>query len=585
MQKLGLLMLLAGMLLLAPAFVVAQEAAEPQQPGAEHLDEAMRLRVAADDIRDLYRVIEELETAVEEGLTVEDTQFAEQMLSTALMERASMLAGALDNPQLPAAQKRRVRRSAESDLRRVLAYDNPPAKARLLLAELLAEPDGDRHEARRQLNAYLESEELPDEERAEVLMMRGRVQSSFEKALADFDAAIKLAPDEVEYQLTRVLLLRAQKRWDDALESIEAILADQEASAVALMVKGEILREQKKYDEALAVFARVHELAPEELSPLQHRGEIYRELQEYDKAIAEFSAILEQKPDALLPRIHRAEAHQRAEQTEQALDDVNWLLEQRADFIPAVRLKAEILAQTNKLQQAIDELKTFSGKGPQTAELSLQLALYHLIAKQPAQAIEAYSQALIVDPDNFMALRGRGDAYLNVGDHPAALADFERALAVNADDPELLNNLAWLLATSPEEDVRDGARAIQLATKASEATNYEQAHVLSTLAAAYAETGDFEEAQKWSQKAVDMNDATHGPQLAEELESYKQQKPWRERQNVGGQDATPPAADTPDDAGAPDDAEKTGNPETPDDQAEPNDQAEPDEQAPVAETD
>ena len=304
MMKLGMLPVVAAALLFGPASVLAEEVAsdppqldtqqsdaeapdaeqpdaeqpdaeqrDSEQPGIAHLDEAMRLRVTADDIRDLYGVIDELEKAVEAGLSVDDAEFAEQMLSTALMERASMLARALDNPRLPEVQKQRVRRSAESDLRRVLAYDDPPAKARLMLAELLAQPDGDRHEARRQLDAYLQADDLPDDQRAEALMMRGRVQTSFEKALADFDQAIQLAPDELEYKLTRVLLLRAQKRWDEALESLEAVLAEQDEPAVALMVKGEILREQEKLQEALDVFQKVHELEPDELSPLQHRGE------------------------------------------------------------------------------------------------------------------------------------------------------------------------------------------------------------------------------------------------------------------------------------------------------------------------
>ena len=62
-------------------------------------------------------------------------------------------------------------------------------------------------------------------------------------------------------------------------------------------------------------------------------------------------------------------------------------------------------------------------------------------------------------------------------------------------DEGLLNNLAWVLATSPDDKLRDGKRAIELATKAAEVSNYETPHVLSTLAAAYAETGDFEKAK------------------------------------------------------------------------------------------
>ena len=48
-----------------------------------------------------------------------------------------------------------------------------------------------------------------------------------------------------------------------------------------------------------------------------------------------------------------------------------------------------------------------------------------------------------------------------------------------------------MLATSPDAKLRNGRRAIELATRACELTKYKAAYILSTLAAAYAETGDF----------------------------------------------------------------------------------------------
>src|SRR5882757_9568678 len=94
---------------------------------------------------------------------------------------------------------------------------------------------------------------------------------------------------------------------------------------------------------------------------------------------------------------------------------------------------------------------------------------------------------------------------MNIGKHAEAIADFERALALKKDDESLLNNYAWVLATSPDEKLRDGPRALKFATKAAEGTKYETPHILSTLAAAYAETGDYENAAKWSQKAVELS--------------------------------------------------------------------------------
>ncbi len=84
-------------------------------------------------------------------------------------------------------------------------------------------------------------------------------------------------------------------------------------------------------------------------------------------------------------------------------------------------------------------------------------------------------------------------------------------------------------------DLRDGKKALELALKACEATDYKQAHILSTLAAAYAETGDFEKAREWSKKTVELATEEDNPQLdqlKQELESYQKDKPWREEQKT-----------------------------------------------------
>ena len=157
------------------------------------------------------------------------------------------------------------------------------------------------------------------------------------------------------------------------------------------------------------------------------------------------------------------------------------------------------------------------------------------------------------------ALRGRGDARLSTGEHKEAVADYEEALKLGYEtrklqeeesmelipiDDGVLNNLAWVLATSPKDDVRDGDRAIELATEAAEITEFKQAHILSTLASGYAESGDFEKAIEWIEKAIEVNrqvgeeavnkSATDEQKasLQKEFESYKEGKPWRELQDV-----------------------------------------------------
>jgi len=112
-------------------------------------------------------------------------------------------------------------------------------------------------------------------------------------------------------------------------------------------------------------------------------------------------------------------------------------------------------------------------------------------------------------------------------------------------DSGVLNNFAWVLATSTEDGIRDGKRALEMGLKACELTEYQQAHILSTLAAAYAESGDFDNAVKWSQKSVELGDPDIQEQLQQELESYRQKKPWREKKEEPVHAPDPPPADAP----------------------------------------
>jgi len=504
--------------------------------GQEDLDEALRVKVTAENLRDLNEVIELLESAIEKGLDVENSDFAEQLLVESLMERAAQLTAVVQSvpgQRLVDPQMQRVRGLAVSDLRRVMEYDIAPPQSKLLLAQLLSLPGGDRDEALKILDDLFDDEglaALPAKIRAEAFLLRATLHKDPEKALADFNAAVELEPNEEQHRLARADFYRQQKKFDEAIADIDAVLEKNPDQAAGYLIKAQLQREQEKLDDALASLDKASELAPSSPAPYQQRGEIYRLQENYEKAIEQFNKVLEMQPGLLLAMIHRAEAYLASEQYDLALADAERVLKDNPGLTVAHSLKAQALASQDKLPEAIEEMKKLAEAEPEQLEFRMQLALYYLVDKQTPQAIEAYGEILKRDPENFAALRGRADAYLNIGEHAAAVADFEKAVAVDGEDSGVLNNFAWVLATSPDDEVRDGKRAIELATKACELTEYKASHILSTLAAAYAETGDFETARKWSQKAVDMKEPEHLAQLEKELESYKQEKPWRERQ-------------------------------------------------------
>jgi len=113
-----------------------------------------------------------------------------------------------------------------------------------------------------------------------------------------------------------------------------------------------------------------------------------------------------------------------------------------------------------------------------------------------------------------------------------AIMHYRKALAINPNQPAVLNNLAWLLSTLPDDSLRNGKEAVELAEKANALIGGENVTILGTLAAAYAEANRFDDAIATAQKAIQLAEATNQKELAEKnaklLKLYSELKPYRE---------------------------------------------------------
>lgn len=95
-----------------------------------------------------------------------------------------------------------------------------------------------------------------------------------------------------------------------------------------------------------------------------------------------------------------------------------------------------------------------------------------------------------------------------------AMALWREAVALQPQQPEVLNNMAWVLATCSDDTIRDGAEAVRCAEQSCSLTGYKQSLNISTLAAAYAEAGRFPEAIKTAQTALQMQTESGQTQFA-----------------------------------------------------------------------
>jgi tetratricopeptide (TPR) repeat protein len=134
--------------------------------------------------------------------------------------------------------------------------------------------------------------------------------------------------------------------------------------------------------------------------------------------------------------------------------------------------------------------------------------LGNVFAKQglPDEAVGYYRRALAISPACAMATFNLANTLEKEGRFAEAIAAYQEGLKHNPDAPQMLNNLAWRLATCPDSKCRNGSQAVILATSACERTQYQEPVFIGTLAAAAAEAGQFYSAMIYAKMAMQVAD-------------------------------------------------------------------------------
>ena len=126
------------------------------------------------------------------------------------------------------------------------------------------------------------------------------------------------------------------------------------------------------------------------------------------------------------------------------------------------------------------------------------------------------------------------------------LAQLNEAIQLQPDDVQMLWQTAWILATSPDPSVRDGARAVELATRAIQLSGGQEVRAFDALAAALAETGEFSAAVDAAERASTMALVRNDDALADAIEQrtrlYRQGLPYRQPASTRSRQHAPPAA-------------------------------------------
>jgi tetratricopeptide (TPR) repeat protein len=185
-----------------------------------------------------------------------------------------------------------------------------------------------------------------------------------------------------------------------------------------------------------------------------------------------------------------------------------------------------------KLDEAITLLRSAADLRPDNSPAHENLAKALLQKGQIADALVHYRKLLELQPDNMEVHNIVGTVLVQQGRVKEGAEEWQKVLSVDADNGNAMSNLAWVLATSPDESIRNGAEAVQLAERAINISGGRIPILFRTLAAAYAENGRFSDAIETAQRGIQIANSQGNTGLANELQAhiglYQTQQPLRD---------------------------------------------------------
>jgi tetratricopeptide (TPR) repeat protein len=328
------------------------------------------------------------------------------------------------------------------------------------------------------------------------------------------------------------LALAEKGRMREAIGEYQRAIEAKPDFAMAHDNLGNALARTGQQGEAIAEFRKALEIMPGYAAAHYNLGNALAQTGQDAEAIAEFRKALDGNPDYAAARNNLGSALVRSGRAEEAIVQYRKALETDPGNAPAHYNLANALADRGQVEEAIVHYRKALEVAPGYAPAHYHLGNALALTGHEAEATAEYSKTLEINPGDVEARESLGLAFLEQGKTKEAMDCWQRALDLDPDRLPIRNNLAWLLATTPDASLRDGAKALALATRSDETTGGTNTIILRTLAAAYAETGRFGDASSTARHAlglaVEQKSDTLADKLRSEIKLYQAGLPVRD---------------------------------------------------------
>ncbi len=288
------------------------------------------------------------------------------------------------------------------------------------------------------------------------------------------------------------------------------------------------VRDVVALDKAVDYFSALIDKQPTP-SAFHHRGIAYAALGQWEKSHADFDEAIQRGDTSSFVFYNRGLAHLQLDQRDEALKDFTQSISVNPANIAALLERGNLLIEQEHNEAALKDFDAAVAAEPESAVAHNHRGIGLRMLGRFEEAEAEYTKALKFPPQYSEAYANRAYVRCGLGTYPAAVEDYEAALKISPNIPEFLNDYAWLLATCSDESVRNGARAVELARQACKLLGEDDPDFLDTLGAAYARTGEFDEAIAATVQALKiLGKSEAAANVIRRLKLYENKQPFTE---------------------------------------------------------
>ena len=364
----------------------------------------------------------------------------------------------------------------------------------------------------------------------DALATRGMIhfeRDDFNLALKDLNESIRLQPRIPVTFNNRAVVLKAMGRYPEALLNLDQSIKLRPDYADAYENRGLVLVSMGQYEPAIENFDKAISMRKDNPWSYINRGTARSNAGDYKGAKHDFLEALKKNRNISDAYIGLSIVYLAEQDLDKALKFANQAVKKNTKNGLAYNQRGWTLYKTDKLDEAIYDFDKAIRFAPNLSIVFNNRGVCYHDQGEYKSALKDLNRAVALNSGSAVAYTNRGTTQMALKNYKKAKYDLSKAVKLAPKLADASNALGWFLATCPDQQFRDGKAAVTHAMKACENSQWKDWSYIDTLAAANAESGNFDKAIEMANKAIEIAPKEEVDDCKDRLAMFEAKKAYR----------------------------------------------------------